>query len=46
MSATSRLKLNEQSIYAQQCYDATWTLARALNNTLNGEIITVELSII
>ena len=24
--------------YAQQCYDATWTLAYALNKTLNGMV--------
>ena len=24
--------------YGQQCYDATWTLARALNRTMTGEL--------
>ena len=29
--------------YPQYCYDATWTLAYALNQTINGNIHTVEL---
>ena len=38
-STFSELNLGEhaQSVYAQQCYDATWTLARALNVTINGK---------
>ena len=29
------LELNE---YSQYCYDATWTLAYALNETINGNV--------
>ena len=36
--ATSDPSFNlEPTIYAQQCYDATWTYARALNKTLMGK---------
>ena len=28
----------EQSEYAQHCYDATWTLAYALDQTINGTL--------
>ena len=35
--ATSDPSFNlEPTVYAQQCYDATWTYARALNKTLMG----------
>ena len=30
------LNLTSQSVYVQQCYDATWTLAKALDLTLRG----------
>ena len=30
------LNVTSQSIYGQQCYDAVWTLARALNRTIQG----------
>ena len=30
---------NRTDIYAQHCYDATWTLAFALNKTITGTII-------
>lgn len=33
------LSITTQSIYAQQCYDATWTLARALNLTIKGLLL-------
>lgn len=38
-SKFSGLNLDEhgQSVYAQQCYDATWALARALNVTINSK---------
>ena len=29
----------EPLIYTQQCYDATWTLAHALNTTLTGKLM-------
>ena len=31
----SRFELSE-NVYSEQCYDATWTLAYALNGTLSG----------
>ena len=31
----STLNITSLNFY-QQCYDATWTMARALNSTLNG----------
>ena len=30
------LNLTSQSVYAQQCYDTTWTLAKALDLTIRG----------
>ena len=36
----SRFNLTRDDVYSQQCYDATWALAYALNGTLSdtGEI--------
>ena len=36
--AASRLNVSEVFLY-QLCYDAIWTLARALNDTINGMMI-------
>ena len=33
---TPPLNLTTQTIYVQQCYDAIWTLARAINLTIQG----------
>ena len=41
-STSGHLDINVPTIYAQQCYDATWTLARALNMTINGEICSIS----
>ena len=38
-SMSPPLNLSVPSIYAQQCYDATWTLAKALNLTISGTIV-------
>ena len=35
-SMNSPLNIKTQLMYAQHCYDATWTLARALNSTIEG----------
>ena len=35
-SRGSPLNITGHSVYAQQCYDATWTMARALNLTIKG----------
>ena len=35
-SMNSPLYIKTQSMYAQHCYDATWTLAKALNSTIEG----------
>ena len=40
MSRSPPLSITSQSLYVQQCYDATWTLARALNSTINGNVQT------
>ena len=32
----------EQFNYSQYCYDATWTLAYALNQTINGNVCVCE----
>ena len=31
----------EQFNYSQYCYDATWTLAYALNQTINGNVYAI-----
>ena len=33
----SKVDYGALSTYAQQCYDATWSLALSLNNTINSE---------
>ena len=38
------LDRNETNRYAQQCYDATWALAFALNRTITGKFVTLSLS--
>ncbi len=35
--AASRLNITDVFLF-QLCYDATWTLARALNNTISGKL--------
>ena len=41
-SSSGHLDINVPTIYAQQCYDATWTLAKALNTTIDGEISSIS----
>ena len=36
---------NMSSVYAEQGYDATWTFARALNKTLTGKILILDLKV-
>ena len=44
-SSSLNLDRNETNRYAQQCHDATWALAFALNRTITGKIVCLSLSV-
>ena len=44
-SSPLNLDRNETNRYAQQCHDATWALAFALNRTITGKIVCLSLSV-